>query len=150
MIQVFDSQEAFDAYLRERHNRMHEDFVAHAAELGLDPAKPYEFICLSFEGDLVGEAMRNELVNWQTGPVRGYINQFGVLCLNLPVRPEVDDKEAPEDDIMAKIDAAQQDYADLESANWECYRVSFPPHVHNLGELICLWNHIIESRRRDL
>ena len=148
MIEVFDSFDDMNAHLQARRDEMHKDFLAHAAELGLDPAKPYEFLCLSFERELITEAMREELINWATGLVRGYINQFGTLCLNLPVKPEEGDEINPEDDILGKLQAAGQEYHDLESANWECWRVSFPSHVHNLGELICLWNYFIESRRQ--
>ena len=148
MIEIFTTQDDMDAHLAARHAEQRKDFLAHAAELGLDPTQPYEFICLVFEHDLINEAMREALVNWVTGPVRGYINQFGILCLNLPVKPEVNEQEAPEDDILGKLTAAGQQYNELESANWECWRAPLPVHVHNLGELICLWNYFIESRRQ--
>ena len=128
-----------DRFLRERSADLRKDFQENAEVFGLDSKKDYDFVCLSFEPyQQILDEIKEKLLVWPAGPVRGYVNDFGNLCINMPMTPGEEQPE--EENIFALLKNAHQIYFDLESANWECYRVSFPEGADSLVDLIDVWN----------
>lgn len=114
----FDSHDDMFAFLEKQGQKMWDDFQAHAEQLGLDPSRDYDFICLSYViGTPVPDSIKEKLAAWPV-PVRGYWNEHDVLCLNIPMDPE------EENDLYAAIQGT--DFFDYESANFSCWRVDFP------------------------
>lgn len=133
-----------ERFLEERGRDLREDFQKNAAKFGLDPQKGYDFICLSFEpGQCILPAIQRSLEEWPAGPVRGYVNHIGNLCVNMPMSPGEDAPE--EEDIFKIMHKHRQEYYDLESANWECYRVEFPLGTDSIAGLIERWNEDNET-----
>ena len=134
--------EEADRFLKERSEALRKDFQENAEAFGLDPNKPYDFVCLSFEPhQSILREITEKLLNWPAGPVRGYVNDYGNLCVNMPMTPGED---APENEnIFDFLKKAHQEYYDLESANWECYRVDFPYGAETMADLIELWNESV-------
>lgn len=131
--------EEADRFLAEQADSIRKDFSENAEALGLDSKKDYDFICLSFEpNQAILPEISAKLLTWPAGPVRGYVNDFGNLCLNMPMTPGEDSPE--EENIFEFLKKARQEYYDLESANWECYRADFQYPAQTIDDVISIWN----------
>ena len=89
------------------------------------------FICLSFELPM---KIKNEFIDflskWEYGDIRGYINEYEILCINIPVPADLDEEEEfwveNPNNIYQVIKNLNQAYFDMESSNLGCWLYPFP------------------------
>lgn len=110
--------------------------VKHTLRLN-KPIEKLGFICVSFRnGTLLLKPFVEKMLAWPTGEIRGYVNQYGLLCLNLPVSEDECDEDGEEsipegEDIFKILSETNQPYEDLESSNIECYIFPYPYFIND-------------------
>ena len=125
---------------RELFENREKDFEKNAESFGLDKSKEYDFICLSFEpGQQILPQVHKKLNEWPVGKCRGYINEYDILCINIPMTPGETSSE--DEDIFMLLKQSRQEYYDLESSNWDCYRADFPKGIDSIDFLMDKWNN---------